>query len=67
MDKKSRLEVPGGKVEGVGWMDIWGLWGNANCYIWILGMDGQRDPTVRPGKMCVIGSLCCTTELDGTL
>ena len=24
----------GGKEEGLGWMAIWGTWGDANCYIW---------------------------------
>ena len=31
------------------------------------GMGGQRDPTVWHREMCVIGSLCCTTEFDETL
>lgn len=33
----------------------------------IFGMDGQWDPTVQHREMCVLGSLCCTTELDETL
>ena len=31
------------------------------------GMDGQWDPTVQHRELCVIGSLCCTTELEETL
>ena len=30
-------------------------------------MDGQWDPTVQHREMCVIGSLCWTTELEETL
>ena len=33
----------------------------------ISGVDGQWDPTVQHREMCVIGSLCCTTELDEIL
>ena len=33
----------------------------------IFGMDGQWDTTVQHREMCVIGSLCCTTEIDETL
>ena len=31
------------------------------------GMDGQWDLTVQHREMCVIGSLCCATELDEAL
>ena len=30
----------------------------------IFGEDGQWGPTVQHREMCVIGSLCCTMELD---
>ena len=33
----------------------------------IFGMDGQWDPTVKHREICVIGSLCCTVELEKTL
>ena len=29
-----------------------------------LGMDGQWTPTVQHRALCVIGSLCCTTEIE---
>ena len=47
-----------------GWMGILGAWGMQTV---ILGMDGQWDPTAQHREMCVIGQLCCTTELDETL
>ena len=31
------------------------------------GMDGQWGPTVQHRELCVIGPLCCTTELEETL
>ena len=30
----------------------------------VFGMNGQWDPTVHHREMCVIGSLCCTTQLN---
>ena len=33
----------------------------------IFGMDGQCGPTVQHRELCVIGSLCCTTEIEKTL
>ena len=33
----------------------------------ISGMDGPWDLSVQHREMCVIGSLCCTTEPDRTL
>ena len=33
----------------------------------ICGMDGQWDPTVHHREICVIASLCCTTEFDEAL
>ena len=45
-------------------MDICGVW---EMHTITLRMDGQWDPTVQHREICVIGSLCCTTELDETL
>ena len=53
-----------GKGEVVGEMGILGFWGMPTL---ISGMERQWDPTVQHREMCVIGSLCCTTELDETL
>ena len=50
-----------GKGEGVGWMGIWGVFWMQTL---IFGMDGEWDPTVQHSEKCVIGSLCCTTELE---
>ena len=55
---------PRGEVEGVGWMDILGVFWMQTV---IFGMDGEWDPTVQHREMCVIVSLFCTTELDETL
>ena len=33
----------------------------------IFGVDGKWSPTVQHREMCVIGLLCCTTELEETL
>ena len=41
-------------------MGIWGIWGLQT------GMGRQWDPIVQHREMCVIRSLCCTTELDET-
>ena len=30
-------------------------------------MDRQWDPTAQHRELCVIGSLCCTTEIEETL
>ena len=32
----------------------------------ILGMDGQWGSIVQHREMCLIGSLCCTTEIEKT-
>ena len=65
MAKKSRLGVPRGRGgEGVGGMGIWGVGGMKTA---ISGMNRQWDPTVRHREICVIGSLCCTTELEEIL
>ena len=31
------------------------------------GMDGQWGPTAQHRELCVIGSLCCATEIEETL
>ena len=43
------------------------FWGFGGIQTVISGIDGQLDPAVQYREMCVIGSLCCTTELDKTL
>ena len=43
-------------ILGIEWMQII-----------IFGMDGQWDPIIEHRQICVIGSLCCTTELYETL
>ena len=62
--RRADLGFLGGKVEGVRWMGILEAWGVQTVFS---GMDGQWDPTAQHRKMCVVGSLCCTTELDKTL
>ena len=47
--------------------DGWAFWGVFWMQTVIFGMDGQWDPTVQHRELCVIGSFCCTTELDKTL
>ena len=64
MAEKSRLGVPGGGGEGVGWMGILGVWGMQTV---LFGINGQWDPTVQHREMYVTGSLCCTTEFDKIL
>ena len=47
-------------------MDVWairGFWMQTVMF----GMDGQWGPTVQHRELCVIGSLCCTTETENTL
>ena len=65
MAKKNRLGAPGGG-KGREW-EGWAFWGFLGIETVISGVDGQWDPTVQHRGMCVIGSLCCTTELDETL
>ena len=62
--RRADLGFPRGKGKGVGWMGILGAFWMQTV---IFGMDGQWDPTGQHREMCVIGSLCCTTELDKTL
>ena len=50
--------------EGSGMMGIWGAFWMQPV---IFGMDWQWGPTVQHREICVIGSLCCTTELEETL
>lgn len=60
MAKDSRLVVPGGREEEGGWMGSL----EANCNIrngWAVGS------TVQNRELSVIGSLCCTTELEEIL
>ena len=58
------MGFPGGKGERVGLMGILGVFWMQTV---IFGMDGQWDPTVQYREMCVIGSLCCKTELEEAL
>ena len=66
MAKKSRLEVPRGEREGSGMDGHFGGLGNANCYIWN-GWAMGSYPAVQLREICVIRSLCCTTEPDEKL
>ena len=63
MATKSRLGVVGGRG-GSGRVGILGVWGRQTV---MPGMDGQWNLTVQHREVYVIGSLCCTTELDETL
>ena len=60
MAKESRLVVP--RREWDGWV-VQGFW----MQTVIFGMDGQWGPIVQHRELCVIGSLCCTTEFEETL
>ena len=64
MAKESRLGVPKGERGGSG-MD--GHFGVFRMQTFIFGVDGRWDHGVQHRKMCVIGSLRCTAELDETL
>ena len=61
--KESRLVVPGGRREENGMDRQFGVWG---CKL-LFGMDGQWGPIVQHRELCVMGSLCCTTETEETL
>ena len=65
MTKKSRLGNSKGE-SGRSGMDK-----HFGGFFWmqtvVFGMDGQWDSTVQHREMCVIGSICCKTELDETL
>ena len=51
----------------------WGReWDGRGVWDWWIqtvkfGMDGQWAPTVQHRELCVIGSLCCTAEIEKTL
>ena len=61
-----QTETHHGQEEQTREWDGWAFWGFWMQTV-LFGMDGQWDPTVQHREMCVIGSLCCTTELDETL
>ena len=46
--------------------DEWMVYGFVMQTI-IFGMDGQWGPTVQHRALCMIGSLCYTTEIEETL
>ena len=54
------------RVKGEG-MECMGIWGVFWMQTVTFGIDVQWDPTVQHREMCVIESLCCTTEPDKTL
>ena len=61
MDMESRLVVDWGKEwDGQG---VWSWWLQTVTF----EMDGHCTPTVKHKELCVIGSLCCTTEIEETL
>ena len=62
--RRADLGFSRGKGEGVGWM---GNLGGLGVQTVIFGMDGHWGPAVQHRELCVIGSLCCTVELDETL
>ena len=53
-----QLVVPRGEGGGVGWTGSVGF---------LDAMDGQWGPTIQHRELCVIASLCCTTEIKETL
>ena len=55
---EGRIVVPRGR--GRKW-DGWGV-----CSF-ISGMDGWWGPTIQHRELCVIGLLCCTTEIEEIL
>lgn len=61
--KERRLMVP--RREGSEW-DGQGVWGFGIQTV-SFGMDVKWGPTVQHRELCVIGSLCCTTEIVETL
>ena len=52
----------GGWREEIGGPAVWGFW----MQTVVFGMDGQWGPTIQHRELCVIGSLCCTTEIEKT-
>ena len=54
---------PLGRRKRVGWTGTQGF-----CMQTVkFGMDQQWAPTAQHRKLCVIGSLCCTTEIEEML
>ena len=54
------------------WLPVGREWdGRGVLHFWMqnvtFGMDGPWGPTVQHRELGVIGSLCCTTESEGTL
>ena len=43
----------------------WPFWGFFGCKL--LNLEWMGNGNLLPREMCVIGSLCCTKELDKTL
>ena len=62
MAKESRLGVAGGQ-EGVGLDREFGIGGSKLLHLEWMGMGH----TVQHRELCVIGSLCCTTEIEEIL
>ena len=58
--KESRLVIARQGGEGTGMEGgVWGWWVQTVKF----GMQGQWGPTVWHRELCVIRSLCCTTEI----
>ena len=49
----------GGRRQWDGWT-VWNFWMQTVRF----GMDGQWGPTVQHKELCMVGSLCCTTEIE---
>ena len=63
MAKESRLGVPKGEEKGSGREGHFEGFGMQTV---IFRMDGPWAPTAQYRELCVIESLCCTTELEET-
>ena len=61
--KESRLVVPRGERGRTGSRAVGGF----RLQTVTSGMDGKWGPNVQHMELCVIGSLCCTTELEATI
>ena len=48
--EEQSLGLPRGTGEGVGWMGIWGLFLEANCYVWNEWAMGSY--CTAPGNVC---------------
>ena len=65
MAKESRLVVSSGKGEERRERDGWTLWSlGMQTYIW---NGWVMMPYCTEHELCVIGSLCCTAEIEETL